>query len=170
MKKTALLLATLLPLAAAAQQAPRADLSAFRWFAGLAGACWKGDHPDGKTADVQCYSTQYGRFMRGTIRVHSQADAKAVLFEGDSVFAWDPGAGRIVYTQWASNGSITPAQEASWDGEALRFGSRGADGRNGSVRSSWHRVDKDSFRVVRERKEGPLWKEVFSVTYRRAPA
>ena len=170
MKTIALLAASLLPLALAAQApapAPKSELAPFRWFADLAGACWRGEHPDGKTGDIQCYSTQYGRFVRGTIKVYKQPDPNAVVFEGDSVFGWDAKGSRMVYTQWASNGSITPAQEAHWDGEILRFGAR--DAKDATVRSSWQKEGKDGFKVVRERKEGPLWKEVFAVTYRRAP-
>jgi hypothetical protein len=36
-----------------------------------------------------------------------------------------------------------------------------------TTRSTWQRIDADSFEVTRERREGEEWKPLFSVTYRR---
>jgi hypothetical protein len=33
------------------------------------GSCWSGSNEDGKTLDTQCYSVQFGRFLRGTINL-----------------------------------------------------------------------------------------------------
>jgi hypothetical protein len=149
--------------------APPADpLAGFGWFAQLAGACWKGDHPDGKTSDTQCFQLQFKRVIRGTIKVESTADGTArTVFEGDSVFAVDPAAPtKVSYTQWGSTGNYTVG-EMFVEGEMLRFQTRPAEGGESRVRFAWRKVDDNSFRVSRERRESGVWKEAFAVVYKR---
>ena len=165
MKKT-LLAATvvLLPLAVAAQPQGVGDpMAPFKWFRELAGACWKGDHPDGKTSDTQCYSTQYNRFVRGTIKIAAGANT----YEGDSLFWWDAKNSKLAYTQWASNGFVH-ASEAAFEGDRLVFLDRpkaGSTEVNG--RAVWSRVDANTYAVTREARDGAGWKPQFSVTYKR---
>jgi hypothetical protein len=160
---TALLAAACGPLWA---QAPR-DLAPFGWFADLAGSCWQGEQPDGKPADTQCYSVQYGRLLRGTIKMTvAREGAPPALFEGDSVFAPDAAGKRIVFTQWASNGSYATG-EMTVEGDTLHFVNRAPDGAPPKVRHLWRRLDADSFRVTRERRDGEGWREALSATYRR---
>ena len=149
--------------------APPADpLAGFGWFAQLAGACWKGEHPDGKTSDTQCFQLQFKRVIRGTIKVESTADGTAhTVFEGDSVFAVDPAAPtRVGYTQWGTTGNYTVG-EMFVEGEMLRFQTRPAEGGESRVRFAWRKIDENSFRVSRERKDSGVWKEAFAVVYKR---
>jgi hypothetical protein len=153
--------------APALAQAPAAGgpLAGFGWFAELAGSCWKGDHPDGKTSDTQCYLAQYERLMRGSIK--ATRDATQTVFEGDAVFAVDPGEGkRVVYTQWGYGGVYTTG-EITFEGDTLVFRNRQLDGTQSSVRSIWRRTGADGFRVTRERKDDSGWKEFLTVDYRR---
>ncbi len=150
-------------LPAAAQ--PAGPLAGFGWFAELAGACWKGEHPGGRTSDVQCYETQYGRLIRGTIRITAKEGA-APAFEGDSVFAPGGSPDRVHYAQWGSRGTFAVG-EMTIEGDVLRFRTHTRDGKEAPVRFSWRRVDKDRFRVTPEREEGGGWVEGESVTYRR---
>ena len=155
--------AALLPLAAAAQQPPADAMAPFKWFRELAGACWKGDHPDGKTSDTQCFSTQYNRFVRGTIRISAGANT----YEGDSLFWWDAKNNKLAYTQWASNGFVH-ASEAAFEGDRLVFLDRPKAGTtevNG--RAVWSRVDANTYQVTREARDGAGWKPQFSVVYKR---
>ena len=168
MKKTlAAVAAALLPLVAVAQApapAPAADpMAPFKWFRDLAGSCWKGDHPDGKTSDTQCYQAQYGRFVRGTIKIASGPTA----FEGDSLYWWDAKNNKLAFTQWASNGFVH-ASEATFDGDKLVFLDRpkaGTSEVNG--RAVWTKVDANTYRVSREQRDGPSWKPQFAVVYKR---
>ena len=148
--------------------APADPLAGFGWFAQLAGACWKGEHPDGKTSDTQCFQLQFKRVIRGTIKVESTADGTArTVFEGDSVFAVDPAAPtKVSYTQWGTTGNYTVG-EMFVEGEMLRFQTRPAEGGESRVRFAWRKVDENSFRVSRERKESGVWKEAFAVVYKR---
>ena len=159
------------PPAARQQTAPRAPqqqqpqgLAAFGWFADLANACWRGERPDNR-ADVQCYSTQFNRYMRASVKFYQGTN---VVAEGDSVFAWDAAAGVIVYNQWASNGGFGLG-EIAIEGNDLVFRTRLPDGSQAPSRAVWRRVDPDTIRVVRQRRsdQGEGWTEDVSVTYRR---
>jgi hypothetical protein len=63
------LLVLLLVAVASPAQTPGDPLAPFGWFKDLAGSCWSGSNEDGKTLDTQCYSVQFGRFLRGTINL-----------------------------------------------------------------------------------------------------
>src|SRR5262245_40252642 len=69
----------------------RVDLPGLAWLSDLAGSCWTGKTQEGKMQDTQCYGTQYGKFLRGTIQIGTQGgDSGKPPYEGDSVWAWDP--------------------------------------------------------------------------------
>ena len=38
----------------------------FGWFRNVVGHCWVGTLPDGITQHTHCYTSQFGRFIRGT--------------------------------------------------------------------------------------------------------
>ena len=149
----------------APQQAQQPQgLSAFGWFADLANACWRADRGENR-ADVQCYSTQYNRYLRGSIKFYQGTN---VVGEGDSVFAWDPNANVIVYSQWGSAG-VFGLGEIALENNELIFRTRLPDGSVAPTRSVWRRVDADTFEVVRQRRADPNagWTDEGSVTYKR---
>jgi hypothetical protein len=150
--------------ASAPKSLPHAEtVVAFGWFGDLAGACWTGTAADGTTLDTQCYQWQFGRFLRGSIGIHGpHGNEPAGQFEGDSVFAWDKKANRIVYWFWGSDGNSGDAH-AYYEGEWLYFPVPGQK----SVRRAWKRLDADSFQVVREEKKGKSWEQTLAVVYRR---
>ena len=65
-----------LPAAGRAQMAAPDSLAPFGWLRDLTGACWRGQAADGEATDTQCYDTQYGHFLRGTIAMVVEAPAK----------------------------------------------------------------------------------------------
>src|SRR5688572_9865871 len=151
-----------------AHEGHTSPLDHFAWLKDLAGACWTGEHPDGKTRDTQCYRVQFDRFIYGTIRISELHRGRwQETFEGDSVLAWDESNQRIAYWFWSNTGAFGPA-EALIDGEKIHFPApRRAGSTAPEVRSSWTRLDADSYRVVRQKHEGNEWKEMFTITYRR---
>jgi hypothetical protein len=156
-----------LPAAGRAQTPAPDALVPFGWLRDLAGACWRGQGADGKAADTQCYETQYGHFLRGTIAMVIEAPAKPVIeLRGDSVWAWDVARNRFALTTWASNGTIT-ASEAWFEGDAVVFPVPRRDGGEATSRTRWQRIDADSFRGTRQRREGAAWLDGQSLTYRR---
>ncbi len=144
------------------------SLQAFRWFADLAGSCWTGPFPDGKTRHKQCYSVQYGKFLRGTASlIVEQEGASRAQFEGDSVFAWDTASGQITYYIWGSDGSHRQLA-AQFVGDELVFPvpSRKAPSEI-AYRSVWRRISADVFEVRRERPAGGAWSTELTVVYKR---
>lgn len=141
-----------------------AQLSQFGWFAELAGSCWRGEPRADGRSDEQCYSSQFGKFMRGTIKFY-QGDK--LTGQGDSVFSFDPNARLIVYTQWASNGSFGFG-EATLERDELVFHNRLPDGSEAPARSVWRKRDASTFEVSRQRRDdSDTWKEEAVVTYKR---
>ena len=153
-----------LPSAAPAQN----PLAPFGWFAELSGACWKGVYPDNASSDTQCYLAQYQSLMRGTIKgEHTTAGISRTNFEGDAVFAYDPGKGRVLFTQWGW-GNTYGTGEILVEGARLVFQNFLSDGSPSKLRSVWTRAGPDGFRVVRERKgDDGAWKEFLAVDYKR---
>jgi hypothetical protein len=143
-------------------------LEHFGWLQQLAGSCWTGGHPDGRTRDTQCFEIQFDRFLRSTTHLSELRDGKwEPRFEGESILAWDDANQRISYWFWTSTGAYGPA-EAYLEGEKVHFpASRKPSANALEVRTTWSRIDADSYRVVRERRNGGDWKEMFVVTYKR---
>jgi hypothetical protein len=154
------------PLRSRARRAQQQQqgLAAFGWFAELANACWRGERQDGR-ADVQCYTTQFNRYLRGTVKFYQGTN---VVAEGDSVFSWDGAANVIVYNQWASNGGFGLG-EIAIEGNELVFRTRVPDGSEAPARAVWRKVDADTFKVVRQHRSAQAegWTDDVSVTYRR---
>lgn len=144
-------------------------LAPFGWFKDLAGSCWSGKHADGRPSDTQCYSVQYGRFLRGTIELGiQQAGRPAQTLQGDSVYAWNPQAKQAQYSLWASDGSY--ATGAMYiEAENVIFPPTNPDAAN-ATRFVWTRIDADSYVVAREKRQGRAWSKVSEVTYRRSEA
>jgi hypothetical protein len=167
-KAAPLLLLLLVPIASHSQT-PADPLAPFGWFKDLAGSCWSGSHEDGRTLDTQCYSVQFDRFLRGTIKLSGrQGNQPAGSFEGDSVYAWNPKANQVYYSLWASDG--TYATGAMYiEGENLVFPPANPDS-PGATRFVWNRIDADSFVVTREKRQGKAWSKVLEVRYRRGAA
>jgi hypothetical protein len=165
---TALSLAA--PVAAADPPPAGTASHAFGWFGALAGSCWRGDYATGGS-DTQCYGWQYGRYLRGTIAIETKtADDAPFRLAGDSAFEWDAAKRRIRYSNWADAGNLVHG-EAYYEGELLHFPDVRSKDEEPQTRSTWRRIDADTFEVVRERRDAGAWQPLFSVTYRRtAPA
>jgi hypothetical protein len=140
----------------------------FGWFASLAGSCWEGVFPDGRTRHRQCYATQFGRFLRGTAQLSADREGRAAItFEGDSVFAWNAERGGFEYTIWGSDGSLR-GLAARYEGDELVFPVPARDDPSRiAYRSVWKRIDADRFEVRRERPVDGGWRSDLTVTYRR---
>jgi hypothetical protein len=162
---------SLVTVATSAADAPASTdpLEPFGWFKDIAGSCWTGMHTDSKTTDTQCYSVQFGRLMRGTIKlIGTSDDNKPVNFEGESVYAWNPKTERVQYTFWANDGTYGTG-EMYPVGDHLVFPPANVDS-PGATRLVWQKVDADNFIVIRERRTEGVWSKVFEVTYRRSGA
>jgi len=145
---------------------PVDPLARYTWLGELAGSCWAGTTEDGKPADTQCYSTQYGNFLRGTIKLQVPRGDEVVDFEGDSVLAWDPVTGNLEIFYWSSDGAFRRGEATLYKGK-YRFQDRPRDGSPPVRRTIWRRQGPDAFEVTLERRDGDRWVEVKVVTYER---
>jgi hypothetical protein len=153
---------------AGAQAAPSETLAegAFGWMRELAGHCWTGIYPDGATSDRQCYSSQYGRYLRGTIEI-AGGNGERAPYRGDSVFAWDPAAGEMKFYYWGSGGNHGTSV-GRVDGDSIYFPNPpSADPNAPPTRTRWTRMDAHSFRVTMEAEVDGQWVDRMAVTYRR---
>ena len=145
------------------QNAPQVTMASYGWFGQLAGSCWKSVRAEGRS-DVQCYQSQYNKFLRGTIKFYQN---DKLTGEADSVFAFDPNANIIVYAQWGSAGNMGFGQATLSNGE-LVFQNHTPEGQETPTRSVWRSVDADSFRVSRQRRSDQGgWTEESGATYTR---
>jgi len=165
-----LVVLSLAATAGVAQPPPDPELTAeFGWLGTLAGDCWRGDYASGG-GDTQCYAWQYGRYLRGTIAIDAvRKDDAPFKLNGDSVFAVDAKTRRIRYASWSDTGNLLFA-EAYYDGELLHFPDVKSRDEEPGARSTWRRIDADSFEVTRENRDGEQWKPGFRVVYRRVAA
>ena len=141
-------------------------LTRYTWLGELAGACWRGTTGDGEPVDTQCYSTQYGHFLRGTIQFPAPRGDKVVTFEGDSVLAWDPSTGNLETFHWGNDGSFRKGEATLFKG-VYRFQDRTKDGSPPVRRTIWRRQGPDAFEVTQERRDGDRWVVVKVVSYER---
>jgi hypothetical protein len=168
----ALLLAlALLPSPASAQARsgiPVVPLDRYQWLGELVGSCWRGTNAEGKEMDVQCYSVQWDRVIRGTTRLKVPRGEKVVTLESELVIAWNPKNGQFDVAQWNSEGRFGVA-EATLHRGAFRFWTREKDGSDPKERTIWRRYGKERFEVTLERRDGDRWQTVKTTTYDRVP-
>ncbi|HET9428377.1 MAG TPA: hypothetical protein VFO69_08480 [Allosphingosinicella sp.] len=144
---------------------------AFGWMAQLAGNCWTALYPDRATRDTQCYSVQYGRYLRGTIRIESSSSGgDRPPYLGDSVFAWNAETSEMQFYYWSSGGShgMTVGRV---EGATINFPRPPQVGANAPMtRTSWTRLGPDSYRVTTQRLDDGNWVDGMSITYTRVAA
>jgi hypothetical protein len=86
-----------------AEEIPEHVPPALRPFAPLVGTPWLGRFPDGALIDEQRFEWVYGgRFLRNTHRVRNAAGE--VVYEGETIIAWDPSNDRIAWWYWNTTG------------------------------------------------------------------
>lgn len=164
MRAAALLLSLLAAPAAAAEPNPLAPMDF------LVGSCWDGTFADpgagmGKK-DVRCFTRMYGgKYVRD---VH-QVDRGP--YGGETIYAWDPTARRIAYTDYASDGGVSRGTMEARDG-GLVFGDahyKGPDGKDIMLRSLWLRDGADAYTAVTQQKVGDGWRDMMKITFKRLP-
>ncbi|HEX9186329.1 MAG TPA: hypothetical protein VGB87_04610 [Vicinamibacteria bacterium] len=165
------------PAAGAQDAAPPADpLAGFGWLRDLAGSCWTTVLPGGTLRDTQCYEVRFGRFLAGSIRLEPVETAAkdpaapklphGAGFAGENVCKAEDG-GRIACWNWGSDGTFAPGAYVA-EGDLFRYPlSRKPGSAAPEQRMTWKRLDADTVRVSREKKDGDAWTESFAVVYTR---
>lgn len=153
---------TLIDSSALAQSA----VSDFAPIQFVVGSCWSGAFADGATTDEHCFEWMYGnRFIRDRHAVRDKSGA--IVYQGETVYGWNPQTKRIEYRYWSAEGLMLDGW-VEQRGDAILFPSSypAADGRH-ELRATWTRLGNDAYKAVNAEKSGNEWKEQFSVEYRK---
>lgn len=130
----------ILALLAAAQPMATPQLEPLAF---LAGHCWEGRFADGKV-DTHCFEPVYdGRYLRDR---HAVTGAGST-YAGETLYAWDQAAGRVIYTYWNTSGGVSRGAMVP-RGSVLDFGDevyRGRDGQETRIATAWHRIGDDAY-------------------------
>ena len=139
---------------------------ALRPFAPLVGTSWIGRFPDGDLTDEQRFEWVYGgRFLRNTHRVRNAAGD--VVYEGETIFAWDPSNDRIAWWYWnTTGGHITGTMVETEQGWISEGENHAPSGQTPRVRGAMAEITSDSWKSVQYFERDGAWIEQWTTTYR----
>jgi hypothetical protein len=138
-----------LPLAAAPDPA-------FEPLAFLAGHCWKGAMPDGKSTDEHCFAWVYeGKFLRD---LHVVRAGNKATYEGETIYYWNATAKELQFFYITnhggySNGRVAPEADAIGFPAAVLVSGGKAIG----YRGRWKRAGENAYEVLREYETDKGW-------------
>lgn len=139
---------------------------ALKHMAFLAGSCWQGPFPDGKSTDEHCYKwEQEGRYLRER---HTVIGANPPYY-GETTFYWDFDAKAVKYIYWSNTGGYSTGTSISENG-MIKYPDERYVGPEGTmmVRAEMKPIDADSYtmRAEMQGKDG-TWAEFVNSTYKR---
>lgn len=151
-------------LASQAGEAPQKG-GPLQAFAFLAGSCWEGRFPNKETTDEHCFEWLHdGAFLRDRHVVRGDATP----YSGETTYAWDAQAGRIVYWYIASTGSFsTGTAEARGDAIVFPESHVSSRGEVMEILNTWTRTGRDTYHVRAVRKTNEGEQEMWSMEMRR---
>ncbi len=157
----ALALTCLAGTAVAAEPPPLLQPLAF-----LAGHCWKGTFPDGKTTDEHCFAWMYGgRMLRDTHTVRSPGKPDGV---GESTYYVDSVANDVAFLYVESSGGFSRGTMESLP-EALLFPDTQyiSDGEALVYRARWTRQGDKAYEAWSEAQTQDGWTTMFKLVMKR---
>jgi hypothetical protein len=135
-------------------------------FAPLIGRDWTAPLPNGNLTDTQRFEWKYGRkFIRNT---HEVKTAKGeVVYEGETIYAWDARSDRIVWWYWnASGGYLEGTASVSVDGAISTEGQNHGGGSQLDRTRSTIRITADAWTFAPSFEKDGVWKSEPMRTYR----
>ena len=161
--------AVVLALAAVAHPAqPPQPLGQLAIFSPLVGRDWVAEFPGNNVTDTQRFEWVLGaRFLRN---VHHVRAGGKVVYEGETIYAWDQRAQRIVWWYWNSTGGYVTGTIAIRDDGAIATEgeNHGAADQLDRVRSVM-RIGTDEWTSAGAQQRDGKWTEQPVRTYRPAP-
>jgi hypothetical protein len=134
----------------------------------LAGSCWQGPFPDGKSTDSHCYKWfQRGRYLRERHEVIGSNPP----YGGETTFYWDHDTKTVKYIYLANNGGIATGTSIAENG-AVKYPDERYIGADGEffVRAEMKQIDDNSYAMRAEMKgKDGKWAEFVNATYTRKP-
>jgi len=158
--------------AAAWQTAAATALTAeLQPLAFLVGSCWRATFPNSTQTDTHCYTAMPGGRH---VRDRHVVEGAPAPYSGETIYRWDPTAGRIRYDYYASDGGYS-AGFAEPTPSGFNFPEEnyvGADGREMTLRNVLVR-DADGYSGTSSARDGETWREMWTMRFTRvgpAPA
>lgn len=134
----------------------------------LVGSCWTGTFPDGQATDTHCFESVFdGQFVRDR---HVVRGGKRP-YAGETLYAWNPAEGKIVFTYWNSDGGLSTGEAQAAGKDEIVFPEvHVAGGVEVAMSNVWRRTGPDAYEVlVTETRDGQE-RELWRMTLRRDPA
>jgi uncharacterized protein YndB with AHSA1/START domain len=135
-------------------------------FAPLVGRDWTAPLPKGNLTDTQRFEWIYGKkFIRNS---HAVKTAKGeVVYEGETVYAWDARAGRIVWWYWnASGGYLEGTASIGDDGTIITEGQNHGGANQLDRTRSTMRITADAWTFAPSYEKDRVWNSEPMRTYR----
>ena len=135
-------------------------------FAPLIGRDWTAPLPNGNLTDTQRFEWMYGKkFIRNT---HAVKTAKGeVVYEGETVYAWDARSGGIVWWYWnVSGGYVEGTASIAADGSISIEGQNHGDARQLDRIRSTIRITADAWTFTPSSEKDRVWTREPTRTYR----
>jgi len=160
------LIALLVSLPLGAADMPEAVPSALRPLAPLVGTAWVATLPTGGLIDEQRFEWVYGgRFLRNEHWVRNAAGE--VVYEGETIYAWDPLSEQIVWWYWNTTGGYVTGTMAASQGALVFEGENHApSGQTPRVRGALRNISSTSWESVAYLDRDGEWIERWTIQYR----
>jgi hypothetical protein len=166
--RLAMIAATTLLFSAPTLAADVAPNEALKHMSFLAGSCWEGPFPDGKSTDVHCYKwIQGGRYLR------EQNTLRGVTppYSGETTYYWDHQTKTVRYVYWSNAGGYSTGSSVFENG-VFTYPNEKYVGPEGeiNVRAEMRQIDADSYSLKSEMQDkNGNWVQMQNATYTRAP-
>ena len=148
------------------QSTPAAAPGKLDGFAPLIGRDWTAPLPNGNLTDTQRFEWMYGKkFVRNTHLVKTTKGE--VVYEGETVYAWDARSGRIVWWYWNASGSyLEGTASIGADGAITTEGQNHGDASQLDRTRSTIRITADGWTFTPSYEKDRVWNSQPSRTYR----
>jgi uncharacterized protein YndB with AHSA1/START domain len=157
--------ASVAPAAAGGAGSPSPKLAPMAF---LAGECWRGTMPDGKTTDTHCFDWLLnGHYLRDH---HVVRSAGRPDYVGESLYYFDHERKQVAYLYYENNGNYSRGLMMG-DGKRLVFPDAQflmPDAKL-TYRASWTRIDDNSYQATSEFLKGGKWELEQTVKFSRVP-
>lgn len=140
--------------------------TAFQPLDRLAGGCYRGTFPDGRSTDEHCWEWVWeGKFLRDRHVVRGpQPD-----YEGETIYGWDSGTGQLRFWYFTNAGFYATGVMRP-DGERAVFPETVVEGgRRREIESVTTFPADGVYRVESREKVDGAWKELWTMELKRVP-
>ena len=137
-------------------------------FAFLAGSCWEGPFPDGKSVDSHCFKWfQKGRYLRERHEVKGSKPP----YGGETTYYWDHEAKTVKYIYWTNTGGYSTGSARAENGSLKFPDERYVDAKEiTSIHAEIRQVDSDTYTMTSDMTgKGGKTVPMQNATYKRKP-